>query len=81
MNWQEEIEFNKQFVDSLPLREPRAGEDLEDYIDEMEEHFKDQFPSKLQGCLFNFLSFEESIEYLEKRFHKCVYAVIKYYLY
>ncbi len=81
MSWEEEVEFNKQFVDSLPLRVPLAGEDLDDYIGEMEEAFKNQFPPELEGCLFNFLSFEESIEYLAKRFHKRIYEVTKYYLY
>ena len=81
MNWQEEVEFNKQFVDSLPLREPRVGEDAEEYIDEMAECFKNKLPPELEGCLFNFLSFEESVEYLAQRFHKRAFESVRYYLY
>lgn len=69
MTLEEEIEYNEEILDNLPLPKPERWTRISDYIDKIEEMFKDiELPSEMQGELLNFLSQNELADYLHRRF-------------
>ena len=67
------VSDNKEILDKLDLPKPERGEDLRDYRDRVEEMFKDvTLPEDYDGCLFNWLDYDELGDYLGMRFNmKC----------
>lgn len=71
MNFIESQEYNRQFLDSLPIDEYlEYGIDLRELMDELKERYESLTENDpvLEGCLFNYLAVDEFADYLRNRY-------------
>lgn len=79
MTYIQEVEFNSNFLDSLPLPKPENGENLLRYEKKIEEMFEhSEMPEEMQGCILNFMDSYDLGKYLERRFGVKIQEEITY---
>lgn len=72
MNWQKNVKYNKDFLDTIDIRcYISVGKEIETIMDELENKYNETLKDDpiLHGNIFNWMDIEDFSRYLENRYN------------